>query len=474
MLCIFFSFTDSKPKIRRRHSLHSPTSDPRLLIKHLSSANSKSLSHPTSMLLDMTGNMKLPEQERTELDVDDSTLTTLLVPPFDSKTITSRSRSRSNQNLATNGGFSQSFFNTASRKTCSGSVAASTSPLHCVPSTINSMMSLSSASGSSNPTLVSPLSQASSSDSPSPVERDCLLSTNSSSDTSSPRNNSMSLTSKHSEFKSLELHSNRVVVIDSRRLEHYGTSDSGSMGTHVQKSPGLVSTALHYLGSSPHHVNLSLHKQPHHSLSNPEFPLTTTRICVNQADRTYSHDNLYAPRKKPPFHPPTKVSPSREKINNLSSHICSSLNQNCTATLSTYASQHLLEDTPLSSGSSPVCEVMQKIINITTPLLKFNQAHIQTLMSSVGCSQSIHQDFLLVDASPSSLNTTCVSSFADVEPVHDSPVEYLSKLGYKLIDKPLSVQLGIPLEGYLTLMFKLLGEDLQIKDALLKVSSKTF
>ena len=427
-------------------------------------------------MLDLADNMT-SEQERTDLDMNDSTLTSLLIPPFESKTFSKRSRSRSNQNLASNGGFSQSFYN-ASHVTCSGSLPFSNSPLNYAPSTINSMMFVSSASScSSKPTLIMQLSQASSSDSPSPVERDCLLPTTSSSSKSdvSSRNNTTSVPSKRSEFKSLDLHANKVIGTDSTRPEHYGTNKTGNVGTHVQKSPRPVSNAPHYLGSTPQHVNLSIRKQPHHSLSNPEFPLTTTCISVNQLpDRTYSYDNLYAPRKKPPFHPPTKVSPSREKINNLSSHICSSLDQNLAVTLSTYASgsyNHLLEDNSLSSGSSPVCEVMQKIINITTPLLKFNQDHIRTLMelSTVGSSQSVHQDYMLVGTSPSSLNT-CGSSFADVELVHDSPMQYLRTLGYKLIDKPLSVLFGIPLEGYMTLTFKLLGEDLQIKDALLKVS----
>lgn len=473
-----FSYYDSKPRIRRRHSLHSPTGDPRPLLKLLPSTHSKSLSRPNSMLLDFPDNTSFPEQERTDLNSNDSMFTSLLVPALDSKTFTNRVRSRSNQNLASSGGLSQNFFTAAPHVTCSGSLAFSSSPLHCAPSTMNSMLSMSSSLCSTRPTLITQLSQASSSvaDSPSPVERDGLLSTNSTKSDVSLRNNNTLVPSKNSELKPLELHANRV-ALDSRRTEH----DSNGIGTQHEKSPRLVSSAVpHYMGSSAHHSSLSLRKQqPHHSISNPEFPLTTTHISVNQADRTHSYDDLYAQRKKPPFHPTDEVSPSREKINSLSSHICSSLDQNWAMTLSTYASsgsyQHLLEDTSLNSGSSPVCEVMQRIIKVTTPLLNFNQAHIQTLMelSSTAGSQSGHKDYVLVGA-PSSLNTTCGSSFAEVEPVHDSPMSYLNKLGYKLIDKPLTVHFGVPLEGYMTLTFKLLCENLQTNDALLKVVVKIF
>lgn len=467
--------TDSKPIIRRRHSLHSPTGDPRPLLKHLSTAHSRSLSRPSSMLLDLSDNVSYPEQEQTDLNANDSTIASFLVPPLDSKTMTDKSRSYSNQNIAASGGFSQNFLTAAPHLTCSGSLAFSTSPLHCAPSTMNSMMSMCS---SSRPTLITQLSQAGSSvaDSPSPVERDGVLSTSSNTSNSDApqRTTKTSATSKHSELKSLDFHAHRM--LDSRRTEYYATNDNSNVGTQVEKAPRLVSNMPHYLSSSPHHANLSLHKQPYHSLSNPEFPLATTRICVNSAERTHSYDDLYATRKKPPFHPPSdKVSPSREKINNLSSHICSTLDQNWAETLSTCASgschHHLLKDTSLSSGSSPVCEVMQKIINGTTPLLKFNQAHIRTLMeiSSSGFNPSGHEDYVLVGAPSSMMTISCGSSFAEAAPIQDSLVSYLTRLGYKLIEKPLHVQFSIPLEGYMTLTFKILGEDLHTKDALLKV-----
>ena len=393
-----------------------------------------------------------------------STGTTLLVPNLDGN----RTRSRSNQNLAKSSSLSPNFLSTAPHGgPCLASQAQSSSPLHSAPCTLNCTLSMPTSFCSSRPTFMTQISYASSSvaDSPSPVERDGLMSCRSVTK-SEPAANSNSLPLKGTELKSLEI--SGWTGLESRRndQQHSVNHDTCSLGSTVGKSQRIVSKATHYPGSGTSQHFLLRKQQPHHSLSNPEFPLTLTRVSVNQPDRTHSYDDLYASRRKPPFHHPTnEVSPSREKINNLSSHICSSLDQNWPSSLS-YESgsyQHLLD----TSSSSPVCEVMQKVINVTIPLLNFNQAHIQTLMSSCSGQFVDHHDDIIMGSS--SMSSSGDSTFVEVDHVHESLSNHLSKLGYKMIDKPLDVAFGVPQEGYMTLWFKLLGQDLRTEDALLKV-----
>ena len=53
--------------------------------------------------------------------------------------------------------------------------------------------------------------------------------------------------------------------------------------------------------------------------------------------------------------------------------------------------------------------------------------------------------------------------------MYDSPVAYLLNVGYRLIEKPLTVSFGLPCEGYMTLVFKLIPENGGRRNALLKV-----
>jgi hypothetical protein len=141
-----------------------------------------------------------------------------------------------------------------------------------------------------------------------------------------------------------------------------------------------------------------------------------------------------------------EISPSREKINNLSSHIFSSLDQGwVAATLTSGSYQHLLKEGCGGAEQNPVSEVMQKIIHVTTPLLHLNHTHMQTLMSSA-CSGTHHLS--------SSASLDFPSSQFEQE-VHSSPTTHLLRLGYQLIDKPLTVRFSCPCDGHVTLVFEL-------------------
>lgn len=372
-----------------------------------------------------------------------------------------RARSQSNQNLASGGGISPSSF-AAQPHMCGGSLAPTTNQL---PAPINSIMSPSSLLAIERPTLIKQFSQASScaADSPSPVERDGV---SSGSSNNSKGKNSLSLKSAEVQYTSeLDADTSERFVGDDRPRTYPEKS------THLQKKAAkdqqYLGAALH--SSLPFRSNKAA---PNHSHSNPEFPLTT-HISMNQTERTHSFDDLYTKKRRPPFQAQAedKVSPSREKINSLSSHIYSSLDQNLATTLSSFTTgsyHHILKDSS-NPEANPVCEVMQKIIDVTTPLLNLNQSHIQTLMRLSGaCNQSCrHREARSLSSYVSHNSST--SHFAEEESVHESPVACLLDLGYKLVEKPLTVAFGVPSEGYMTLTFRLVGESSRKKDALLKV-----
>jgi len=432
----------------------------------------------TSMQLDLDDPMALLETGRIASNANDEFSATLVVPTSENLTTSSclvkgcRSRSKSNQNLTHGPSMSPSFLSTAPQggSSCTAPQALSCSPLHPAPSTLNSALSTPSSFCSTRPTLMASISCASSSvaDSPSPVEKDGLVSSGSMASFESGLSsiNNFAHTKAMEQHKSLDIPSR--TGLESRRNDQYSLNDClGVMPS--SKLVRITSKAKPHSCSISQQLVLRNRQQPHHSLSNPEFPLTRTHVSVSQSDRMHSCDDLYASRRKPPFQRPTnsEVSPSREKINNLSSHICSSLDQNWPSSLSSYEAgsyQHLVD----TSSSSPVCEVMQKVINVTIPLLNFNQAHIQTLMNS--CSPTAHspeqRDFYL--GSSSSL-TSGESDLVNAGQDPETLMYHLSKLGYKVIEKPVKAEFGAPRDGYMTLCYNVIGQDVQTNDALLKV-----
>lgn len=353
-----------------------------------------------------------------------------------------RTRSQSNQNLASLG-----FSFSAQPHTCSGSAAPTTSQLQVSPAAIGPGLSLSGTS-SGRPTLIRQFSQASpcAADSPSPVERDGVLPNSSS-------------------YKNKSLSSQRMASVEVQYTSEAEPSAAEQFpGTDVapKKKGGCSrrgSRDKQYLDTSLHSNPLRTKPAPNHSHSNPEFPLMT-HIAMGQTERTHSYDDLYSKRRQPPFHEQEEyeISPSREKINNLSSQIYSSLDQNWAANVSYASSSYhrLLHDGCGGSESNPLCEVMQKIIQVTTPVLHLDHAHILTLMSSAcGTLQEDHQSM-----------SSCGS--AETSHVYDSPISHLLGMGYTLVDKPLTVTFGMPCDGYMTLAFELLDQCAQRKD-LLKV-----
>lgn len=449
LLHVFFP-VETKPKIQRRHSLHSPTGEPRHPVKHISSVDSSLTFHPQSMLLDLDCTRLSGEKTSAIEDL------TLQIP---NGTI-DRVRSKSNQDLDhCSYGFSLNAV-AAQPHTCNGLLAPTTSLTAAAPS--NSAISLSSTSCSGRPTLIKQFSQAipCAADSPSPVEKDGVL----------PSSSSRSKTSSHKPQRtSVQVKYTAAAELDTAR-------QSRTSPKKLSSSQRTVSEDKQYLDACLHSSIPSRNKAaPNHSHSNPEFPLVT----VNQTERTHSYDDLYKRRKCPPFcaqAEENQVSPSREKINSLSSQIYSSLNQNWATTLSSYTAgsyQHILKDTCTNSESNPACELMQKVISGTTQLLNLNQAHVQTLMEvSSACSQTISQQ---ESVSMGSYPSLCLpSDCTEGEDPYDSPVSHLLSLGYKLVEKPLRVKFGVPSEGYMTLTFKLIGQSVQKKDVLLKVCTRTY
>ncbi len=65
--------------------------------------------------------------------------------------------------------------------------------------------------------------------------------------------------------------------------------------------------------------------------------------------------------------------------------------------------------------------------------------------------------------------TTNDSSYAEMDDEFLS--QKLSRLGYKIINKPLDIACGVPQSGFVTLLFKIIGQDVQMRDAFLKVST---
>ena len=435
---------DSKPKIQRRHSLHSPTCEPRHPMKQLSSFDSGVSHRPQSMLIDLSTDKNMLT------GTDELAVRTLQIPNGK----TSGVRSESNQNLASSSGLSPSSF-AAQTHTCSGLLAPTTSQLQVAFASTNPVFS-STSSTDGRPTLIKQFSQASScaADSPSPVERDGVL--------SSGGNSLGRSDSGFTRIKPVEIQC---------RVETDGdlTKVSSEKKTAPLIDMSFLGTSLR--SSVPHQSKMA----PSHSNSNPEFPLTA-HISMSQTERTHSFDDIYEKQRQPRSsraHAEAKVSPSREKINSLSSQIYTSLDQKWPAALSTVTGSyhHILKGGD-GNIANPICEVIQKIINVTTPLLHFNQAHIQTLMQlSRDYSQSNEQDENKSLCSYPSLNSTDLepSSLIEGDTVYDSPIAFLLSLGYRMVEKPLTVTFGVPCEGYMTLTFRLIDESIQNKDALLKV-----
>lgn len=420
---------DSKPRIQRRHSLHSPTGEPRQPIKQIASMDSTLSYRPHSMIIDYPTNFS--SNDGSANSTEDAALRTLQQP---SGSI-DRARSLSNQNLAVSGF-------TAQPHTCSGSVAPTNGQLLVSPAAMGVGLSLSSG----RPKLRKQFSQASpcAADSPSPVERDGVL----------PSSSDFRV--KNQKMSSVEVQYSSDAAGD--RPIQIGTTEHSKPAPKISLRRG--SKDRQFLDTS---VPFRTKVAPNHSHSNPEFPLMTQLSMGHTTERTYSYDDLYSKRRRRQFQAQAEdneVSPSREKINSLSSQIYSSLDQNWATTLSSYTSgsyHHLLKDGCVSSEANPVCEVMQKIIHVTTPLLHLNQAHMHTLMSST-CTNTQQE----TRSSYASLSSE------DAE-VHDSPTAHLLSLGYKLIDKPLEVTFGSPCDGHMTLTFELTDLSSQNSDALLKV-----
>ena len=441
------NYIDSRPKIQRRHSLHSPTGEPRHPMKQVISMDS-AFPHlrPQSMVFDYCSSNS--DDDKT-LAADLSSR--MLQLPNGSM---GRFRSHSNQNLASSAGLSPSSF-VALSHTC-GSLAPTNSPIQVTPATINSLLSL---SPSGRPNLLKQLSQASScaADSPSPVERDGPLSGGGTNQASKA-------------VDSCPSNRNSVEVKYTTETDS-SSSDTFPSGERLRTSPvhskQNTRKEQQYLGAPLRtHLPVRSKPAPSHSHSNPEFPLTA-HICMEQTERTHSYDDLYRKRRRPPCQAQAedKVSPSREKINNLSCQIYSSLDQNWSPSLSSYMTgsyQHILKDGVFGAEPNPVCEVLQKIIKeVSRPPLNLSETHLQTLMEMSGACHhaSIQQETTPV-CSYSSLSSS------EGETVHDSPVTHLRSLGYRLVQDPLTVRFGVPCDGYMTLTFKLITDK---KSALLKV-----
>lgn len=400
---------------------------------------------PQSMVIDY--NLPYGDDERT-FTTDDVFSKTLQLPNGNM----SRFRSHSNQNLASGSMLSPSTF-IAQPHTCSGSLALTNSQVHVSPAAINSCMST---SPSGRPNFIKQLSQASScaAESPSPVEKDGIKG----------KNKGLCQTQRNS-------------VEIQYPTESDSSADRFPADERLRLSPEKKRMVKkeQYLGA-PLHSSIPLRNKaaPSHSHSNPEFPLTA-HMSMDKTERTHSYDDLYTKRRQPPcqVQAEDKVSPSREKINNLSCQIYSSLDQNSSPMLSPYTSgsyQHILKDSMASSDANPVCEVMQKIItSVTMPPLNLSKTHIQTLMdiSRACCHANMLRESRSLCSYPS-LHSSMSNSFSDGE-VYESPVAYLLNLGYRLVEKPLTVSFGVPSEGCMTLTFKLMAEDVGKKSTLLKV-----
>ena len=316
--------------------------------------------------------------------------------------------------------------------------------------------------------LIKQFSQASScaADSPSPVERDCVK--GKSKELSQSQRNSVEIQYSVESDSPGPVAPEQFPGSDRLRL-----SPEKSVQSKQQRTTGKREQ---YLGAPSQHSSMPPPRSkpaPSHSHSNPEFPLTA-HISMDKTERTHSYDDLYSKRRKPPCQAlaESKISPSREKINTLSSQIYSSLDQSLSVMLpSPFTSgsyQHILKDSVTTSESNPVCEVMQKIItSVNMPSLNLTPAHLQTLMDlSRACC---HANMLRESRSLCSYPSSVSSSFCEVEKVYDSPVAYLLNVGYRLIEKPLTVSFGLPCEGYMTLVFKLIPENGGRRNALLKV-----
>ena len=393
---------DSKRKIQRRHSLHSPTAETRPLVKQMGSMDS-GMSHnhhrPQSMII----NYSPPcfEDDRT-FAADDVFTNTLRLPNGNM----GRYRSHSNQNLASGSAFSPSSF-MAKPHTCSGALALTNSQAHVTSALIGSGLSLSPAS---RPTLIKQFSQASScaADSPSPVERDCVK--GKSKELSQSQRNSVEIQYSVESDSPGPVAPEQFPGSDRLRL-----SPEKSVQSKQQRTTGKREQ---YLGAPSQHSSMPPPRSkpaPSHSHSNPEFPLTA-HISMDKTERTHSYDDLYSKRRKPPCQAlaESKISPSREKINTLSSQIYSSLDQSLSVMLpSPFTSgsyQHILKDSVTTSESNPVCEVMQKIItSVNMPSLNLTPAHLQTLMDlSRACC---HANMLRESRSLCSYPFLCVQQF---------------------------------------------------------------
>lgn len=479
--------TDSKPKIQRRHSLHSPTAaEPHHLVKQVASMDcSPSHSHaqfhplhphssrPQSMIIDYhklpsyeTGmqqqqHQQQQQQQQRTFTTDDVFSTTLQLPNGNMN----RFRSHSNQNLASGsavgaGGGSGSGFSPSSffalPHTCSGSLAPPSNQVHVSPAT--SSVGLSLCSSSRPPNLLKQLSQASSSaaDSPSPVERDGVK--EKSKELGQTQRNSVQIhCPKESEPTPDVFPVEERPRLSPEKSPHH-PSKRGSKREQYLGTPPFSSSAT---------VPLRPKVAPCHSHSNPEFPLTTSHMSMDRNDRTLSYDDLYTKQRQHPCRTQSenKVLPSREKINNLSCQIYESLDQNWQPMLAPYTSgsyQHILQE---STSPNPICEVMRRVItSVTVPPLNLSKVHLQTLMD-LCCHTNTPQN-----KSYSLLHSSMTNSFSEREKIYDSPVAYLLSLGYRIIEKPLTVSFGVPSDGYMTLIFQLEAAESGKKKALLKVS----
>ena len=507
--------------------MHSPTSEVRQFISYAQTSVDSSTfsSRPQSLLIDLSSISDTTDNEesehkneKSELHNNSSYLLRSLKVP---NGVTTRERSHSNHNLSQNSNTAVSLGSyMVIPRTCSGSaVPSSSSHLHVTSSSACSNLSVSSSSA--RPHLIAQLSQTS--ESPSPVERDGGIWSGGSGNIPSVK---ADLNQTHG--LSLMISSSSSSTAKAHDLERFTsmpssttTSDRSRVSPEkknlIRKAPPCDDKSKQYLDTS---TTTTFHsggggggggggpqrnKLPYHSHSSPEFP-HMTHMRVTGSDRTHSFDDLYSKRKHPPSQSPTenKVSPSRDKINNLTSQIYSSLDRNCAVTLSSYASDSFqILDTSASSELNPICKVLQKIILVATPLLNLDRAHIQTLMElssccnhparsqehrsmelSGCCNRSVwSQEHRCMELSGScnhpvrsqehrsmSLDVLGGAS-SEEEQVYDSPVAYLLNLGYRLVKKPLRVTFGIPLDRYMALTFRLVGDSPQTRDALLKVSN---
>ena len=383
---------------------------------------------------------------------------------------------------------------TAQAHTCLGTTAssASTIPLYNTTSSFNST---SVSPASSRPTLMTQLSLASActADSPSPVERDgiggaknwtngsCVgmhsvsLLYSSQERLSNGRCDDLFVRNKTASTMTAEQGAISESVEDSSSTTRSSVNDYFQFGSYPLKDVEVHRTQLERLRSSSSFLqqkkysaeNRSQQHTKRHpvplylaeSISNPEFPLTNHCSLKSSTERARSYGDLYTtnsdrrdipalPVVKPKTNLETKaISPSREKLNTISHHVCTSLEQNwCGKTMK---SSLTCSGSMVGIKLNPVYDIVQKILNEIAPSYSLSQEQMQMIIDSVSTTPTFHvtQEHETSSAN-SSMNVVSLSGSA----VYGSCREGLADVGYVMEEHPYNVRLES--EGYMALYFR--------------------